>query len=103
VLRRTGAMATRSISSRRRSGALRSGARDRSKDPNSDGLLVASHAAGDDRSTETARRMTKFPDQGQAGCSPAGWAQDVVAGEAIWNQANIRLSATRHRRRASLP
>jgi len=61
-----------------------------SKDPNSDGLLVALTPQAMTDPTETARRLQKFA---RTPGKPvlASWmgGKDVVAGEAILNQANI--------------
>ena len=60
------------------------------KDPNSDGLLVALTPQAMTDPTETARRMTKFAaTRGKPVLASWMGGKDVVAGEAILNQANI--------------
>ena len=60
------------------------------KDPNSDGLLVALTPQAMTDPTETARRMTAFAmTRGKPVLASWMGGKDVVAGEAILNQANI--------------
>ena len=60
------------------------------KDPNSDGLLVALTPQAMTDPTETARRLTKFAStRGKPVLASWMGGKDVVAGEAILNQANI--------------
>jgi acetyltransferase len=60
------------------------------KDPNSDGLLVALTPQAMTDPTETARRLTPFAaTRGKPVLSSWMGGKDVVAGEAILNQANI--------------
>ncbi len=61
-----------------------------SKDPNSDGLLVVLTPQAMTDPTETARRLTKFAvTRGKPVLASWMGGKDVVAGEAILNQANI--------------
>ena len=61
-----------------------------SKDPNSDGLLVVLTPQAMTDPTETARRMTAFAaTRGKPVLASWMGGKDVVAGEAILNQANI--------------
>ena len=60
------------------------------KDPNSDGLLVALTPQAMTDPTETARRLTAFAvTRGKPVLASWMGGKDVVAGEAILNQANI--------------
>jgi acetyltransferase len=60
------------------------------KDPNSDGLLVALTPQAMTDPTETARRLTAFAvTRGKPVLSSWMGGKDVVAGEAILNEANI--------------
>ena len=60
------------------------------KDPNSDGLLVALTPQAMTDPTETARRLAKFAvTRGKPVIASWMGGKDVVAGEAILNQANI--------------
>ncbi|OGA00495.1 MAG: acetyl CoA synthetase subunit alpha [Betaproteobacteria bacterium RIFCSPLOWO2_02_FULL_62_17] len=60
------------------------------KDPNSDGLLVALTPQAMTDPTETARRLTAFAaTEGKPVLASWMGGKDVVAGEAILNQANI--------------
>ena len=60
------------------------------KDPNSDGLLVALTPQAMTDPTETARLLTKFSEtRGKPVLASWMGGKDVVAGEAILNQANI--------------
>ncbi len=60
------------------------------KDPNSDGLLVALTPQAMTDPTETARRLTEFAvTRGKPVLASWMGGKDVVAGEAILNQANI--------------
>ncbi len=60
------------------------------KDPNSDGLLVALTPQAMTDPTETARRMTAFAaTRGKPVLASWMGGKDVVAGEAVLNQANI--------------
>ena len=60
------------------------------KDPNSDGLLVALTPQAMTDPTETARRLTPFAvTRGKPVIASWMGGKDVVAGEAILNQANI--------------
>jgi len=61
-----------------------------SKDPNSDGLLVALTPQAMTDPTETARRLTAFAmTRGKPVIASWMGGKDVVAGEAILNQSNI--------------
>ncbi|MBK5103098.1 MAG: acetate--CoA ligase family protein, partial [Burkholderiales bacterium] len=61
-----------------------------SKDPNSDGLLVALTPQAMTDPTETARRLTAFAvTRGKPVLASWMGGKDIVAGEAILNQANI--------------
>ena len=61
-----------------------------SKDPNSDGLLVALTPQAMTDPTETARRLTAYAvTRGKPVLASWMGGKDVVAGEAILNQANI--------------
>lgn len=61
-----------------------------SKDPNSDGLLVALTPQAMTDPTETARRLTAFAvTRGKPVLASWMGGKDVIAGEAILNQANI--------------
>jgi acetyltransferase len=61
-----------------------------SKDPNSDGLLVVLTPQAMTDPTETARRLTKFAaTRGKPLLASWMGGKDVMAGEAILNQANI--------------
>ncbi|MDP3137988.1 MAG: acetate--CoA ligase family protein, partial [Burkholderiaceae bacterium] len=60
------------------------------KDPNSDGLLVALTPQSMTDPTETARRLTPFAaTRGKPVLASWMGGKDIVAGEAILNQANI--------------
>jgi len=61
-----------------------------SKDPNSDGLLVVLTPQAMTDPTETARRLTKFAStRGKPVLASWMGGKDIVAGEAILNEANI--------------